>query len=129
MVSTYEKLANELNENVRENLQLRMEQSSTESAVHLVTNQLQFLRDEEHAAQNVARAVVANAESGMQAAGSEADRVLHETDAVPGSGLAPCRTVEQRGKGSNERSPEVGRDRGKSTTSSTWRKTTLERHA
>ena len=57
-----------------------MEQSSTESDFHLVTDQLQILREEEHAAQDVARTVVASAESGIQAARNEADRTLREND-------------------------------------------------
>ena len=78
MAKECERLASELREKTRENLHLRMESSSTQSAVPIMANRTEMMRGEEQATKDKARSAVITLESGVQ---SLHDRLSKEENA------------------------------------------------
>ena len=67
MAMEYKKLVEELNDKDRENLHFRMESSTSQSAIAIMKERLDMLKDEEQAAQEEANGRVPAAESGARA--------------------------------------------------------------
>ena len=80
MAREYEKLVNERQEKSRENLHLRMESSSSQSAVGLMTNKVERMRGEEQATKDEARGAMLAVEPGVQ---SLQDRLSKDENADP----------------------------------------------